>query len=311
MGETVTRTAAAPLVVAEEVRAAIADGRPVVALESTIFTHGLPRPRNLEVALAAERQLRDVGVVPATVGLVNGDAVVGLSAQQIERLSNDEPVSKISVRDLPVARTKQLSGGTTVAATAYLAHAAGVRVFSTGGLGGVHVGASATFDESADLPLLARTPILVVSAGVKSILDIGASLERMETLSITVVGYKTTSYPGFYIADSGHQVEYSIDGPTEAADLIRARDAFGIDGAVVVANPVPAAEQLSDDEHRAVLDQAWRAAEAAGVAGNDTTPFLLDYIQKATDGRSLDVNVAVYRNNVAVGGDIARALAGH
>jgi pseudouridine-5'-phosphate glycosidase len=305
----VTRIAPSPVVVADEVAAAVADGRPVVALESTIFTHGLPRPRNLEVALDAERQLRACGVMPATIGVVHGEAVVGLSSEQIERLSQTDGTSKISLRDLPVAYGKKLSGGTTVAATAYLANQAGVRVFSTGGLGGVHVGASATFDESADLPVLARTPILVVAAGVKSILDIGASLERMETLSVTVVGYKTTAYPGFYIADSGHQVEYSIDGPAEAANLIRARDAFGIEGAVVVANPVPATDQLSDDEHRSVLADAWQAAKAARIAGNDTTPFLLDYIQQATGGRSLDVNVAIYRNNVGLGGEIARALA--
>jgi pseudouridine-5'-phosphate glycosidase len=174
----------------------------------------------------------------------------------------------------------------------------------------VHAGASATFDESADLPVLARTPILVVSAGVKSILDIGASLERMETLSVTVVGYRTTSYPGFYIADSGFDLEYSVEGAAEAADLVRARDDFGIEGAILVANPVPAEEQLPDDEHSSVLAQAWDAARSAGVTGNDTTPFLLDYIQRATGGRSLDVNVAVYRNNVRVGGEIAQALAG-
>jgi pseudouridine-5'-phosphate glycosidase len=248
-------------------------------------------------------------VVPATIGVVEGTAVVGLGPKQIERLSQLEHTSKISLRDLPVARAKRLSGGTTVAGTAFLAHGAGVRVFATGGLGGVHVGASDTFDESADLPVLARTPILVVSAGVKSILDIGASLERMETLSVTVVGYKTTSYPGFYIADSGHEIEYSVDGPSEAADLVRARDEFNIEGAVVVANPVPIEYQLSDEEHRAVLADAWHAAEGANIAGNDTTPFLLDYIQKATGGRSLDVNVAVYRNNVRLGAEIALALA--
>jgi pseudouridine-5'-phosphate glycosidase len=241
---------------------------------------------------------------------VDGVAIVGLSSEDIERLSNGGDASKVSVRDLPVAAAKRLSGGTTVAATAFLANKAGVRVFSTGGLGGVHVGASSTFDESADLPVLARTPILVVSAGVKSILDVGASLERMETLSVTVVGYKTTAYPGFYVSDSGFEVEYSVDGPTEAADLVRARDAFGIDGAIVVANPVPGDQQLSADEHRTVLASAWEAAEAAGIGGNDTTPFLLDYIQKATGGRSLDVNVAVYRNNVELGGEIASALFG-
>jgi pseudouridine-5'-phosphate glycosidase len=296
-------------VVADEVRTAIAGGHPVVALESTIFTHGLPRPRNLEVALAAEQQLRTAGVVPATVGVIDGEAIVGLNVQQIEHLSRINDTSKLSVRDLPVASAKSLSGGTTVAATAYLAHMAGIRVFSTGGLGGVHVGASSTYDESADLPMLAHTQILVVAAGVKSILDIGASLERMETLSVTVVGYRTTAYPGFYIADSGHRIEYSVETPNEAAELIRARDAFRIEGAVVVANPVPSADQLSEDEHRNVLADAWRAAEAAGIAGNDTTPFLLDYIQTATNGRSLDVNVAVYRNNVGLGGEIALALA--
>jgi pseudouridine-5'-phosphate glycosidase len=278
-----TRTALSPLVVADDVAAAVAAGRPVVALESTIFTHGLPRPRNLEVALEAERQLRECGVVPATVGVVDGTGIVGLSSAQIERLSQTDETSKVSVRDLPVARAKQLSGGTTVAATAYLAHKAGLRVFSTGGLGGVHVGASSSFDESADLPLLAHTPILVVAAGVKSILDIGASLERMETLSVTVVGYRTTSYPGFYIADSGHDVEYAVGDAAEAAELIRARDAFGIQAAVVVANPVPESDQLSVAEHKAVLADAWSAAAAAKIAGNDTTPFQLDDLQKATN----------------------------
>jgi pseudouridine-5'-phosphate glycosidase len=305
----VARTATSPVVVSDEIRAAITESRAIVALESTIFTHGLPRPRNVEVALAAEAQLRDAGVVPATIGVVDGSAVVGLSSEQIERLSEMKVTSKVSLRDLPVARAKLLSGGTTVAGTAFLAHKAGIRVFATGGLGGVHVGASDTFDESADLPVLSRTPILVVSAGVKSILDIGASLERMETLSLTVVGYKTTSYPGFYIADSGHEIEYSVDGPSEAADLVRARDEFSIEGAVLVANPVPTVFQLPDEEHRAVLADAWQAAEGANIAGNDTTPFLLDYIQKATNGRSLDVNVAVYRSNVGLGGEIALALA--
>jgi pseudouridine-5'-phosphate glycosidase len=294
--------------IADDVRAAVADRRAIVALESTIFTHGLPRPRNLEVALDAERQLREMNVAPATIGVVDGCAVVGLSTEQIERLSQTDRASKISLRDLPVARTKRLSGGTTVAATAYLARQAGVQVFATGGLGGVHVGASSSFDESADLPVLAHTPILVVSAGVKSILDIGASLERMETLSITVVGYRTTSYPGFYTADSGHEIEYAVNGPSEAAELIRARDAFGIDGAVVVANPVPVQDQLPNDEHRALLAQAWQAAETANIAGHDTTPFLLDYMHKATQGRSLDVNVAIYRNNIGLSGQIALAL---
>jgi pseudouridine-5'-phosphate glycosidase len=292
-----------------EVADAVATGRPVLALESTIFTHGLPRPRNVEVALEAEALLRAAGVVPATIGVVGGVATVGLTTEQITRLSATEGCAKVSVRDLPMAHVRGLDGGTTVAATAFLAHRAGVRVFSTGGLGGVHQGAGSTFDESADLPVLARTPVLVVSAGVKSILDVAASLERLETLSIPVVGYRTTAYPGFYLADSGHTVEYSVESPEEAAALIGARDAFGVAAAILVANPVPQAEQLDPAEHERVLAAAWDASRTAGIIGHDSTPFLLDYIQRATEGRSLDVNVAVYRNNVALGAAIATAYA--
>jgi pseudouridine-5'-phosphate glycosidase len=295
--------------VSKAVRSALADGRPVVALESTIFTHGLPRPRNLEVALEAEEQLRAAGIVPATIGVLDGCSVVGLDTDEITALSRSDTVSKVSLRDLAVAAAKGLSGGTTVAATAFLAHRAGVRVFATGGLGGVHREASATFDESADLPVLAQTPILVVSAGVKSILDIPASLERLETLSIAVVGYRTTRFPGFYVADSGFDVEYAVANAQEAAVLVRARDALGVTGAIVVANPVPEGQQLDRAEHDAVLADALAAAEREGVVGHDSTPFLLDYVQRATQGRSLDVNVAAYRNNVSLAGDIAVALA--
>ncbi|MEO7234005.1 MAG: pseudouridine-5'-phosphate glycosidase [Lapillicoccus sp.] len=297
------------LTVSDEVRSALDGGRPVVALESTIFTHGLPRPRNLEVALAAEELLRAVGVAPATIGVLDGRPVVGLTTDEITTLSRSDSVSKVSLRDLAVAATKGRSGGTTVAATAFLAHRAGVRVFATGGLGGVHREASMTFDESADLPVLAQTPILVVSAGVKSILDIPASLERLETLSIAVVGYRTTRFPGFYVADSGFEVEYAVADADEAARLVRARDALGVTGAIVVANPVPEDQQLDRAEHDAVLAQALAAAEAAAVVGHDSTPFLLDYVQRATGGRSLDVNVAAYRNNVALAGEVATRLA--
>lgn len=300
--------AADPVTVAETVRRALADGRPVVALESTIFTHGLPRPRNLEVALEAEEQLCAAGIVPATIGVLGGRPVVGLSTEEIAALSRSDTASKVSLRDLAVAAVKGLSGGTTVAATAFLAHRAGVRVFATGGLGGVHREASATFDESADLPVLAQTPILVVSAGVKSILDIPASLERLETLSIAVVGYRTRRFPGFYVADSGFEVEYAVADAREAAALVRARDALRVSGAIVVANPVPEGQQLDRAEHDAVLADALAAAERAGVVGHDSTPFLLDYVQRATQGRSLDVNVAAYRNNVALAGQIAAAL---
>ncbi len=294
--------------VSAEVRDAVAAGTPVLALESTIFTHGLPRPRNVEVALEAEEIVRKAGAVPATIGLVDGVATVGLSEEQIVRLSNDDSVVKVSVRDIPVAAAKRLGGGTTVAATAYLAVRAGIRVFSTGGLGGVHRGAQETFDESADLTTLAGLPLVVVSAGVKSILDIPLTLERLETLNLAVVGYRTTDYPGFYISDSGYDLEYSVDSTAEIADIVAARDELEIRSTVLVANPVAADAQLPVEVHDAVLAKAWAAAEAAGISGHDTTPFLLDFIQRETGGRSLDVNVAVYRGNVALGAQIAASL---
>ncbi|MFH8249782.1 pseudouridine-5'-phosphate glycosidase [Microbacterium sp. B2969] len=296
--------------IADEVQDAADRGIPILALESTIFTHGLPRPRNLEVALEAEDRVRAAGVVPATIGVVDGTPVVGLSRAEIERLSTTDEAVKLSLRDLPVAAAKRLDGGTTVAATAYLAHRAGVRVFSTGGLGGVHRDAPQTFDESADLPVLATLPLVVVSAGVKSILDIPLTLERLETLSLTVVGYRTTDYPGFYIADSGFDIEYSVDSPAEIAAVAAARDALGIPSTLLVANPVDAAAQLPAELHDEVLGRALADAAAQGVSGHDTTPFLLDYMQRETGGRSLDVNVAVYRGNVSLGAEIAAALAG-
>lgn len=300
----------APLVIAAEVRDALAGGEPVLALESTIFTHGLPRPRNLDVALEAEARVRALGVVPATVGVVDGRPTVGLSPEEIERLSAADGVVKASVRDVPLIAVKGLSAGTTVAATAHLAVQAGVRVFSTGGLGGVHRGTAQTFDESADLPTLAGLPLVVVSAGVKSILDIPLTLERLETLNLAVVGYRTTDYPGFYIADSGYDVEYSVDSPEEIAEIARARDGLGISSTLLVANPVAAERQLDPVLHDRVLARALAAARRQGVTGHDTTPFLLDYLQRETGGRSLDVNVDVYRGNVDLGARIARALSG-
>jgi pseudouridine-5'-phosphate glycosidase len=300
----------APLVVAPEIQEAVAAGAAVLALESTIFTHGLPRPRNVEVAREAEERVRALGVVPATIGVVDGRPTVGLSTSEIERLSDEDGVVKASLRDVPVIAAKGLSAGTTVAATAYLAHLAGIRVFSTGGLGGVHRGAQHTFDESADLGTLATLPLVVVSAGVKSILDIPLTLERLETLNLAVVGYRTTDYPGFYIADSGHDIEYSVDSPGEIARIARARDGLGIASTLLVANPVAADRELDPQLHDDVLTRALEAAEAAGVSGHDTTPFLLDFIQRETGGRSLDVNVDVYRGNVRLGAEIAAALAG-
>lgn len=295
--------------IADRIREAVADGRPVLALESTILTHGLPRPRNLEVGLEAEAMVREAGVEPATIGVVGGVPVVGLDDGDIRHLCSADAVVKASTRDLPVARAQGLDAGTTVAATAWLAHRAGIRVFSTGGLGGVHRGAAETFDESADLPMLAVTPITLVSAGVKSILDIGATLERMETLGIPVLGYRTERYPGFYVSDSGFPVPARVESAAEAAAVARARDALGLDAAVLVANPVAADAQLDPVVHDRVLAEALQAADAAGVTGHDTTPFLLDFVQRATGGRSLEVNLAVYFGNARLGAEIARELA--
>lgn len=296
--------------VATEVAAALERGHPVLALESTILTHGLPRPRNLEVARAAEAQVRAAGAVPATIGVLDGVARVGLADRELERLATDPDAVKLSTRDLPVAAATGVGGGTTVAATAHLAHRAGISVFATGGLGGVHRGASTSFDESADLPALARLPIVVISAGVKSVLDIPATLERLETLGIPVVGYRTAAFPGFYVVDSGYRLAHTVHGPEQVALARAAADALGLDAALLVANPVPAHEQLPPEVHDDVLARATAALVDQGIGGQAATPFLLEFIREATAGASLEVNLAVYRNNVAVGVAVASAIAG-
>ncbi|MFP5070528.1 pseudouridine-5'-phosphate glycosidase [Pseudonocardia nantongensis] len=296
--------------IADEVAGALAAGRPVLACESTIATHGLPRPRNLQVALDAEALVRDHGAVPATIGVLDGEVVVGLSEGELERLAGSDGVHKLSARDLPVAAATGASGGTTVAATAHLAHRAGIRVFATGGLGGVHRGAARTFDESADLPALARLPVVVVSAGVKSVLDVPATLERLETLGVAVAGYRTHAFPGFYVADSGHRVTQCLESPEQVAAAWRAARDLGLDAALLVANPVPGRDQLPPAEHDAALASALAALETAGITGAAVTPFLLQHVRDTTGDRSLEVNVAVYRNNMDLGARIAGALAG-
>lgn len=296
--------------VGERVADALAGGRPVLACESTIVTHGLPAPRNLAVAREAEELVATLGVVPATVGVLDGEVVVGLTDDELARLATAPDVVKLSARDLPVAVATGASGGTTVAATAHLAHRAGIRVFATGGLGGVHRGAARTFDESADLPALAALPLVVVSAGVKSVLDVPATLERLETLGVTVAGYRTHAFPGFYVADSGHRVGQRLKSPEQVAAAWRAARDLGLPGALLVANPVPAAEQLPPGLHDAALADALAALDDAGIGGQDATPFLLARVRAATGEASLEVNVAVYRHNVALGARIATALAG-
>ena len=296
------------LFVASEVADALAAGVPVVALESTIFTHGLPRPRNVEVALEGERLLREAGAVPATIGVHRGVPTVGLSHDQIRDLGHDDAVIKAGIRELAYAAVTGKSAGTTIAATSFLARAAGVDVFATGGLGGVHHGASENFDESADLFALATTSIVLVSSGAKAILDIGATLERFESLSVPVVGYGTNAYPGFYVAESGFTVGARLDTPDQVARMFVAHRGLGASSGVLIANPIPVAEQLDPAELDGVVQRAWDDAERDGVHGQALTPYLLDYIRRATDGRSLDANVALYRNNVRLAAQIARAL---
>jgi pseudouridine-5'-phosphate glycosidase len=298
----------APFHVAPEVADALSSGRPVVALESTIISHGLPRPRNHDAAVEFEAILRERGVVPATIAVLDGIPQIGLDDDGVRRIA-EEDLAKASVRDLPVLAALRRSGATTVAATARLAALAGIRVFATGGLGGVHRGASTTFDESADLPTLAENPVTVVSAGVKSVLDIAATLERLETLSVPVVGFGTRKFPAFWLRESGFQLDWSVEGAEEVAAIMRARDALGARQGLVVANPVPAAQQWDPAEHDRVLAQAFAAADAAGVRGKAVTPFLLGYIVDASEGRSLEVNLDLARNNVRVAADIAVAWA--
>ncbi|WP_256639633.1 pseudouridine-5'-phosphate glycosidase [Streptomyces murinus] len=298
------------LVVSEEVREAIGARRPVVALESTIIAHGLPRPRNLRVALDLEDAVRGEGAVPATVAVLDGRPLIGLDKAQLERVANDGGIRKLGHRDLPFAVAARASGATTVSATAQLAALAGIRVFATGGLGGVHREWTVTQDESADLGLLARTGITVVCAGVKSILDVPATLQRLETLGVAVAGYGTDRFPGFYLSDSGHPVDWTLDAPEEVAGVMRAQDALGgAESALIIANPVPEAEQLDPELHARVLDEALAACAERGVTGQAVTPFLLDYLVRHTDGASLRANLAAVRGNVRLGARIATAWA--
>ncbi|MER7802874.1 pseudouridine-5'-phosphate glycosidase [Streptomyces parvulus] len=296
------------LVVSEEVRAATEAREPVVALESTIIAHGLPRPRNLLVARELEETVRREGAVPATIAVLDGRPHVGLDKEQLERVANEDGIRKLGHRDLPLAVAAGASGATTVSATALLASLAGVRVFATGGLGGVHREWTVTQDESADLGLLARTRITVVCAGVKSILDVPATLQRLETLGVPVAGYGTDRFPGFYLSDSGHPVDWTLDSPEQVAAVMRAQDALdGPGSALVVANPVPEEEQLDPDLHARVLAGALRACEAEGVTGQAVTPFLLDHLVRHTDGASLSANLAAVRGNVRLAARIATA----
>jgi pseudouridylate synthase len=296
--------------IAPEVAEAVAGGRPVVALESTLISHGLPRPRNLAVAEEVETAVREGGAVPATVAVVEGEVRVGLDEAALGAVAGRDDVAKCGVRDLAPVAARGGFGATTVAATAHLAARAGIGVFATGGIGGVHRGARETWDESADLETLARIGIVVVCAGVKSILDVGATLERLESLAVTVVGYGTDRFPGFYLSDSGHAVPWRVDSPAEVAAVMAARSELGTDGrAIVVANPLPPDEQLDPGLHDRAVADGLAAAEQAGVGGKDVTPFLLDFLHRETAGASLEANVRLVVRNAELAARIAAAAA--
>lgn len=295
--------------VSPRVSAALAAGAPVVALESTIISHGLPRPGNHAAARRFEEILEDQNVTPATIALIDGVPKVGLSSKDLERIAFDESVVKVGSRDIAIAMARKVTGGTTVAATSVLAARAGLRVFATGGLGGVHRGAGETFDESADLTVLSRTPITVVSAGVKSILDIPATLERLETLSVAVVGYRTSRFPAFWLSDSGYDLDWRVDSAAEIADIMAARDAFGDQSALLVANPLPADLQLDPGVLDGAMAEALALANEQGIRGKAVSPFLLDRIQQVTGGVSVDVNLNIARGNIELAGQIATSWA--
>jgi len=298
------------VIITPEVAEALRAGGPVVALESTIISHGLPRPGNLDIAHQIEDAVRAAGAVPATLAIVDGIVRIGLDEDALGIIAGSDAVTKASVRDLPMVVARGGHGATTVASTAHLAALAGIGVFATGGLGGVHRGASDSFDESADLTTLGCTPITVVCAGVKSILDVCATLERLETLNVTVVGYGTDRFPGFYLADSGHGVPGQVDSPHHVAALMAARQALQLPAAIVVANPLPVDRQVDPGLHARVLTEGLAAAEQAGVAGKDVTPFLLAHFHDATGGESLRANTEIILANAALAGRIAVAAAG-
>jgi pseudouridylate synthase len=301
------RSAERRVVLSETVANALADGDPVVALESTIITHGLPRPENVRAALEFERTVLGSGAVPATIAVLDGVVHVGLEVDALERLAGTESALKLSARDLPVAMAQGATGGTTVAATALLASQTGIRVFATGGIGGVHRNADTTFDESADLGILGSCRITVVSGGVKSILDIGATLERLETLSVTVLVFGTDRFPAFWLSDSGYTVDFWVTTPEEVAEVMHAADVLSLPGGMLVANPLPQTAQLDPALHDRLLADALDAAEAASVRGKEITPFLLDYIHEHTHRTSVAVNLDIVRGNCKLGAEIARA----
>lgn len=297
------------LVLTEEVAQALRDGSPIVALESTIISHGMPFPQNVEMATEVERIVREGGAVPATIAILDGRPRVGLGNEDLHLLATSSDVTKISTRDLPYAVAKGIHGATTVASTMRLAALAGISVFVTGGLGGVHRGAERTFDVSADLTELSKTNVAVVSAGVKSILDIGLTLETLETLGVPVVAYGTEEFPSFFSRSSGHAAPMTLDTPAEIAAMMAAKWRLGMDGGVAIVNPIPADDEIPADEIGIIIEQALADMDAKGIHGKDATPFLLGRIVEITDGASLAANIALVNNNARLGATVACAYA--
>jgi pseudouridine-5'-phosphate glycosidase len=289
-----------------EVAEALKSGKPIVALESTIISHGLPRPSNLTVAREVEEIVRSRGAVPATIAVLDGIVHIGLTDDQLVDIANRDDIAKASSRDLAIVAAAGTSAATTVAATAHLAVLAGIHIFATGGLGGVHRGAIETFDESADLTALSQLDITIVCAGVKSILDVAATLERLETLAIGVLGYKTTKFPGFYLTDSGFTIEHQVDSAEEIAAVIAQRVALKTNNGLVIANPV--AKEMDRTRHDAILKSGLEGAEKAGIHGKYVTPFLLEHFHTASEGESLKVNIDIIKSNSALAADIAVAV---
>ncbi|MGF6274079.1 pseudouridine-5'-phosphate glycosidase [Massilia sp. UYP11] len=296
------------LLFAPEVAAARAAGKPIVALESTIISHGMPYPQNVHTAREVEQVIRDAGAVPATIAIINGKICVGLSGDQLETLGSSPDAIKVSRRDLPYVLAQGRLGATTVAATMICAELAGIEVFVTGGIGGVHRGAETSFDISADLQELARTSVAVVCAGVKSILDIGLTLEYLETQGVPVLAVGQPGFPAFFTRDSGFQADFQLDSPESQAAFIRTKWQLGLKGGVVVSNPVPPEAAMAPDEIDAIIRQALREAQQQAVTGKRVTPFLLARIKELTGGRSLATNIALVKHNALVGARLAVAL---
>jgi pseudouridine-5'-phosphate glycosidase len=304
-----SQDAAGHLDIAADVAAALRDGKPVVALESTIISHGMPHPENVETALRVENTVRENGAVPATIAILGGRLKAGLSNDEIRRLGErGEAVTKTSRRDIPFVVSRGNDGATTVAASMIVAAMAGIRVFATGGIGGVHRGVEETMDVSADLEELARTDVAVVCAGVKSVLDIGRTLEYLETKGVAVLGYRSDCLPAFYTPASAFPVDYRVETPADIAAILNTKRSLGLSGGTVIANPIPAEHALDEDEIDAVIAEAIAEMNARGVTGKDTTPFLLAKIAERTEGRSLAANIELVVNNARLAAEIAGAL---